>query len=680
MFFLLSQPQPPTVVRKPSITVVDNGKVRLTIDTATGTYGVAWDKGDSLTKIQGQVRLADNTYRGTSSYDRHVVGKLDVQPVHDRLGDGIQITEHHLKAGWPELRNLFWIYKDKPEIIVRLDLVGSGSSVSTRSLVPVVSDSQIAIKHSGTLQSLFVPYDNDNYFRYRSDGWGEGPGDGDGSYELGAIYDNLGNQALVVGSIDHDEWKTAIRFRRDAKGDAVGVRVVAGVATKYTHDTGLPSLITGKVIQSPRIVLGGYGDWSKGLERFGDLNAIVKPPLPWSGEIPFGWSSWSGHKDHVNALDAKVATDFLNTKLPWFRSGGTAFVNLDSYWDNLKTSELVEFSRHAHACGLKAGIYYTPFTGWGKLPDGVRGTPYKIQDLVIKQEDGTPLPALDGGWPLDPTHAGTLQRIDQQLDQFLKWGFDYVKLDFMTHAALEGKHFDPKIVTGTQAYNFGLKHIADYLSPKKVGRPIFIGLSIAPLFPNGYAHARRVSCDVFANIGATEYLLNSATYGWWTNHRLYRYNDPDSSCVYQPLGEPPVTEAESRSRFTASIISGGMMLAGDDFTKPEACERVLSIFSHRDLLDIARKAPAFQTMVNDTGSKASDAFEWQDGNTSYIAVFNYGKVAADRSVSLTGVLPKGKTLTMEDLWTGKTYSADSSNVLKVSLAPFDCMFFKISRQ
>jgi len=59
-------------------------------------------------------------------------------------------------------------------------------------------------------------------------------------------------------------------------------------------------------------------------------------------------------------------------------------------------------------------------------------------------------------------------------------------------------------------------------------------------------------------------MLNSATYGWWTQGTLYDFNDPDHSVVYRPSGQAVVTEAEGRTRLTASVVAGGMLLTGVD--------------------------------------------------------------------------------------------------------------------
>lgn len=672
-YLLLFTQSPVAVLREKDLTVVRNGLVELVIDAKTGSYDVAFGDQAALKAMWGEVQGKGGGLRKTTDYSLHEIGTKNVS---DSFGKGVQITVLHRGPNAPNLRQTFWVYRGRAEAMTRLDYL---DSLGANYMAPAVTVTPVKIVHRNPLQALFVPYDNDMYFRYRSDGWGEGEGDGDGSYEVGAVYDDGSRNGLVVGSVDHDVWKSAVRFKRDGKGEVAGLRAFAGVTSKYTHDQEPHGTVTGPEVRSPRMVIGWYSDWRTGLERYGDLNALVKRPLAWKGNIPFGWNSWSGHKAKLKAEHAQAATDFIDKDIPWFRSGKTAYVNLDSFWDNLTRAQRVAFVERAHAAGLKAGIYFTPFTGWSNLTDKLREAPYTVGEITIKDSKGEPLPKLDGGWPLDPTHPGTLARIDRQLSEFVSLGFDYVKFDFLTHGALEGKHYDPKVTTGTQAYAQGMQHIVDALSVKKAGRPIFISLSIAPMFPQGYAHSRRISCDVFANIGATEYLMNSATYGWWTAGRIYRFNDPDSACVYQPMDEPPVTEAESRSRFTASVVAGGMMMEGDDLTNPMARERALKIYSNRALLDLAKQAPAFRPVFGDSATKAGDTFVSieQGGKTAYVAVFNYDKTRIlTKKVDLKRLgLLTGKSWTVHDLWTGTKQAL--SGDLALQIPPTDCAIVQL---
>src|SRR5205814_8773615 len=65
------------------------------------------------------------------------------------------------------------------------------------------------------------------------------------------------------------------------------------------------------------------------------------------------------------------------------------------------------------------------------------------------------------------------------------WGFDFIKLDFLSHGSLEGIHYDASVKTGIQAYNQGMQYLRGRLNGK-----MFLSESIAPIFPYQYAHSR----------------------------------------------------------------------------------------------------------------------------------------------------------------------------------------------
>jgi len=644
--------------------VVDNGRLSVAVSRSTGRFTVRFGAMASIEDAFGETRLAGGAVRKTFGAKSHEVG---TSRLHDAFGDGVRIIIRNRYPDSLELRQILSIYEGKPEILVGLDLIDP-SGKGTNRMTALATDSPVKLVHAWPLNSLFVPYDNDNYVRYRSDGWNEPVG----SFEVGVLYSDQSG-GLVIGSIDHTQWKSGVKFLKDG-----GVSAVAGVTGKDTRDVEPHGTVVGNVVSSPRFVVGLYDDWRAGLERYGDLNAIVQPPLHWGGSVPFGWSSWSGHKSKITDQAAEKAIDVLRDDLPWLRSGGVAFVNLDAFWDNLTRDQRIAFCKKAHASGLKAGIYWTPFVNWGE-PDWKAVGNYIFKDLQLKNEKGELLPKLDGGWPLDPTHPGTLLRIDENLKDFIEQGFDYIKLDFLTHGSLEGHHFDPKVTTGTEAYRIGMRRVLDGLSLKKAGRPIFISLSIAPMFPQGFGHSRRISCDIFSNIGASEYFLNSQNYGWWTAGRLYQYNDPDSACEYQALGEKSTTPAEARTRFTASVIGGGMMIEGDDLTKPAAHQRVLEMFSNKSALALAETTPRFRPVHGNTGDKAGDTFVYEDRAGNYVvAAFNFDKKLT-RTTKLAFKelgIPTGHWVA-DDMWSGKQWKV--RNELDLRLPPTDCALIRLTR-
>ncbi|CAN1564569.1 Alpha galactosidase, C-terminal beta sandwich domain containing protein [Fimbriimonadaceae bacterium] len=638
-------------------------KLTLSISKRTGRFDLVWGKTAAVLQSSGHAILASGVKDRTDTRATHQIKS-------EQTAEAIVVTVRHLTPGKPELKHTFWLYHRNAEVAVRLDLIDVKGQ-SSNQLIPVVTTAPVKLLSRGSLQALFVPYDNDSYVRYSSQAW-TGETAETGSYEVGALYDDTTRAGLVVGSIDHDHWKSAVKF---SKGG--GLQLTAGVTSRFTHDTQPHGAVTGKEVRSPRFTLGLYADWRQGLERYGELSAKVVPPLKWSGKVPFGWNSWSGHKSKLQASDADAAIEFVRDELPHLRNDGTAYINLDSYYDNLSTDQLKAFVKKAHDSGLKAGIYWSPFVNWGE-PDWKTVGNFHFRDLQLKGASGDFLPKHDGAWPLDPTHPGTLLRIDRQIKEYAENGFDFVKLDFLTHGALEGKHHNPAVQTGTAAYNFGMKQLLKSINQHTRGRPFYVSLSIAPLFPNGYGHSRRVSCDVFANIGSTEYLLNSHNYGWWSAGRLYQFNDPDHACVYRAESEDATTEAEARSRLTASVIGGGLILQGDNLTNDQAKVRVKKVFSNA-ILNLAKTSPEFRPAYGNIGSVGGETFVYhQSATVCYVALFNFDKVHSKLLKEPAARLGLTGTWTGHDLWTNTSITV--SNILSHNLAPMDCALFKLSKQ
>ena len=76
---------------------------------------------------------------------------------------------------------------------------------------------------------LLVPYDNDMWLRYESCV----PAAGRPSYDVTAIYDEQSLEGMVIGALDFDVWKNAIRWNPH---DARSVIAFCGIADGGTHD------------------------------------------------------------------------------------------------------------------------------------------------------------------------------------------------------------------------------------------------------------------------------------------------------------------------------------------------------------------------------------------------------------------------------------------------------------
>lgn len=156
---------------------------------------------------------------------------------------------------------------------------------------------------------------------------------------------------------------------------------------------------------------------------------------------------------------------------------------------------------------------------------------------------------------------------------------------------------------------------------------MFLSLSIAPLFPYGYGHARRLSCDTKGHISGgdqtTEYMLNSLTYGWWTSGDLY-IADPDHVVLGEKADQGARSVTEGKSRLLSAIISGGMILDSSRLADdPQAQQFAQEVYSNRNLFAVANEQRVFRPIEGDTGNRAASVFVRPFAGGIYLAAFNY---------------------------------------------------------
>ncbi|HVR63610.1 MAG TPA: hypothetical protein VMU50_17035 [Polyangia bacterium] len=621
--------------------------------------------GDVVTWTRGKVRLDYDLVRGTASFFYDGVRKVaDFYAAVD-LPARAKTTMYRTRAcvvrgdesvvtstgdGLPTLEQSF-VLDGGDKFLARLTVKGAG--LATNWISPVVMDTaggvDVAGAGAGDVRVLDVPFDNDAWIAYDAH-----PIAAAGtSYEVSAVYDNQTRNGIVVGSVTHDTWKTGISHA--GSNDRLDALTVFGGASDkgHTRDVLPHGKVKGDAISSPTVFVGYAPDWRDLMEEYAQANLAVRPALPWSGGVPFGWNSWGQLQTKVSFDKAIGVADFIkqNLQSTGFSSDGTVYINLDSYWDNLSSAQLDAFVAHCHANGQKAGIYWSPFVDWGKTGTSqVDGTKYVYSDVWLRDAAGKPI-ELDTAYAIDPTHPGTKGRIDKFIDDFRRRGFEYVKLDFLTHGSLESSvRFDAKVQTGIQAFNQGMQYIVD-----RIGGTMFISASIAPLFPYGYAHSRRVACDTYGaanGLLSTHYQMNSATYGWWMNGTIYRFNDPDEM-VFEGF-----TPTDNMSRLISGVVSGTVFLIGDDLTQAPAQALARANLTNERINAVARLGKAFRPVEGNTGTDPSNVLVLHDGDVHYVAVFNFAANAANESIDLARAGLDGATdYAVIDLWSGEASTA-----------------------
>ncbi len=674
---------------------IDDSSDKLTI--SNGIVTVVYDKRSGLADYHwGANRKVRNVYSSTelsatlknTDYPRHIYNS-NPMALQDGIGKGRRITIVNKAANRPDLLQHYSFYEGKPFFFVQVE-IRSSEPVTTNHIGAVVVDSPGGVDIGIVNQNrvLRVPFDNDMWFRYNAIDINSS----EMSSEVTAVYDNVSRNGLIFGSLTHDLWKTGVRFS-GSNGRLDKLDIFSGMATEgvnsATHDSLPHGKVSGRSIASATIFVGYYEDWRDGLEEYGRANSVFKAPISWKEGIPFGWNSWAAYTGHINYSKYLGAVDFISRRLApnGFNSDKVVYHNFDAFWSRLDEGQLADALRYLKILSQRSGIeyrpgiYMAPFAEWdANLDDFVEGTDlqYRYRDILLRKPDGTPLPKIASGIPLDPTHPGTKARIRTYIRTFKELGFRYIKLDFLSHATLEGVHWDKSVETGIQAYNHGMKFLVE-----ETACQMFISLSIAPLFPGGYGHARRISCDTMGHISgrneSTEYMLNSLTYGWWTNRSVY-IADPDEIPIGPLATQGARNESEARSRFLSAIISGGMILDSSAYLEDPTARALAEKVYTNPRINTLAGGRAFRPLEGDTGDQSADAFVREDNGSYYLAVFNFNGAANDsKRIQLPRVaktLADAGGVDVTDVWTG-TSLGRSIGTLNVSLEPAESKLLKL---
>jgi hypothetical protein len=623
-----------------------SGAVRVDYDITAGTTSFFRDGSKIIGGAYAAVKLAAPAMVTSKMYGQRTC-----------VVDGNQATVVSVADGLPTLRQTF-VVGSPDGFLARATI--EGGALSTNWIAPLVIDGTGTIDFgtASDARVLRVPFDNDAWVSYDASPIASASGT---SFEVAAFYDNDSRHALVVGSVTHELWKTGVSFA-GAAGKLTALTVFGGATdATMTHDLLPHGAVSGASVASPLVFMGAGADWRRLLEAYADANAAVQPPRPApAGGVPFGWNSWGKIQTQISYDKAVAVSDFIKANLQGASfdnsgdSDGAVYVNLDSYWDNLTDAQLGDFVAHCRANGQKAGIYWAPFVDWGKTASRVvEGTSVTYDQIWLRDAGNNPI-ALDGAYAVDPTHAATQRRIDTFVDRFKSLGFSYIKLDFLSHGALESRtRADPAVTTGMAAFNRGMQYLRD-----RIGDAMFVSTAIGPLFPYQYAHARRIACDTYgAAVGdmSAAYELNSVTYGFWMSGRLYAFNDPDEM-VFEGF-----TAADNMTRLFSAVISGTVFLDGDDLTGAAGQALARTYLTNPRVNAVARRGRTFEPVEGNTGTAPASLFVLHDDVQHQLAVFNFTDAAATTTVDLGRAgLDATVDYQAQDLWTGAAQTVRGS--------------------
>lgn len=657
--------------------VFSGGKFKIEYNLVSGTADFIFS---GSRRIKGVYSMA-KTDRLITSKD-YAKRTSSISAIRDGFGAGKRVTVLNQGSGLPAMKQVFYIY-DRHDYFLAEVILESDRELSSNTMSPIAAEGPgvVDLGIGSNNRMTWMPYDNDMWYDRLCDKSVNGEGT---SYEVSAMYDNTSRNGFVFGSVTHDFWKTGIAYK-GSHNKLDKLSIFGGVTSERdTCDLCEHGAQTGRRITSPRIFVGWFADWRKGLETYADANTRVVPAKVWKGVKPVGWNSWGAFHTNMTFDDAMSASDYVKTKLQdhnYVGQNGVFYMNLDS-WSGRVEERMPEFLAKLKANHQTLGMYMSPLAYWGD--DMSRKVPniqsdYTWGDLVLKTYDGHYYPKMEGGYhPLDPTHPGTRELIKYNFDRYKAWGVRHVKLDFMNGSSCEGRHYDPNVKSGVQAFNQGLKFIMDNATYPD-GSHMFLDLELSPYFPYQFAQAQLMTSDIHhGGLFTSKYTLSCVTYGWWRS-KLVPYNESGIFTFEETDNKPLSDPILAKTRFNAMVVAGSPLLVCIDPKRQDQTSLAEKYLTNRDLMSLARKNGPFLPVEGATGNDPSDVYIYYDGGSCYLAVFNFTDSAGVKTISLARAgLDPHAVYTVRDLWTGKERQA--SGELAVELAKHDSTILRLTRK
>lgn len=689
-----------------------------TLDISDGAWTITAGTSNTLTyTVNGTtiiknayVTALDESYNTMSSKD-YPNCALTSKSISDGFGTGKQYTYRFSgKSGQNDLEQNIYIYTNQPYILVEASVIASSGTTSSTKICPIVSETTntLSVLGSSNNRVYNMPFANDNWATFSTINWEIGQQVI--SCEATSLFNVDTRKAIVLGSIDHSTWKSAIYVTPNGSNRLRKLTAEAGYISERTWDivnnkasSERHGAVKGARVSSPRFMLGVFDDWRNGMETYADANAVLCPKYVWTkDESLFGWQSWGGMEFGLNYTSAMSLLDFFEKELKpvgFYNKQGRCHLVLDSGWNALTDEQLREYANRCKELGFVAGIYTTPFTYWGG-EDAVTGNYEweggRLGEMVLKT--GGKYRHING-WSLDPTHPAVKEWNRRTFQKFRDLGFEFVKIDFMNNGSQEADSwYDPNITTGMMAYNYGMDYIKEFCGDDD----IMLDFSIAPIFPNK-AHVRRIGCDAWGDLPQSMYTLNCIEGSWWLD-RLYSFNDPDHMCMSKVKfsGKGSNDEQEARIRYTCGLITGMTLLGGTYAYEGEVRgnyglvvgydeerARAVKFTSNKDLLEVGRIGKSFRpvagtfsyttTLFSQNDVSVDNEFIMDTPDAFYYVVFNYenkGALNFAPNFQRLGV-DASEFVRVTELFETKTYS--NAATMQISVPNKDVRIYRFER-
>jgi alpha-galactosidase len=359
---------------------------------------------------------------------------------------------------------------------------------------------------------------------------------------------------------------------------------------------------------------------------------------------PMGWNSW-------NIYASKVTQDLvLANARAMANSGlinhGWSYMNIDDVWQGKRGGEyhailpdsttfpnIQALCDEVHGLGLKIGTYSTPWIESyghhiGGSANNPEGTFERTKENVARNKK------------LFPYMIGTYTFVDNDVKQFAKWGFDYLKYDWNPIELPETKKMYDALRASGRDIVFSLSNSTPYASIGELSK---------------VANAWRTGGDIRDNWRSLKSRLLTQD-KWAPYAKPGHWNDPDMMIVgYVGWGKDihptMLTPDEQYSHMSAWCLQSVPLLLGNDLTKLDAF--TLSLLTNDEVIEVNQDPLGKQaTTVSKLDSSGVLAKDMEDRSKA-VGLFNITDgVTRKLSVKWSELGITGKYI-VRDLWRQK---------------------------
>lgn len=420
-------------------------------------------------------------------------------------------------------------------------------------------------------------------------------------------------------------------------------------------------------------------------------------PFPPDRPIPSGWCSWyqfstadyAGDVTAQNVRHNLNALSQLRSRLPM------DLVQIDDGFqaqigDWLKFSPgfpdgVAPLAQAIRSHGFTPGLWLAPLI---VHPASEHAADHP--DWLLRTPSGKP---VNAGYlwksfanPLDMTHPGAQDYVRQVVDTAVhRWGFPYLKLDFLYAGALPGAHQDPT-VSRAQVLHHSLQIIRE-----AAGEDAFLLGCGCPLGPAiGLVDAMRIGADTGrswrpafrgiqtflrkeANLPSAENALHN-TLTRLPLHRRWWINDPDC-LLLRPQTHLNLDEVQTAA--TVIALSGGSLLLSDHLPDlPPDRLKIAQVL----LPLIGQPARILDLFASSTPSRILLELENSTGKWLLIALINWEDTPQDSILIVHEAAELGETpLAAREFWSGSFHVLHGGTLPVRQIPPHSCALFTVRK-